>query len=80
MRLDKFLKLSHLIKRRTIAKKFCIGEKIFLNKKIAKASNEVKINDILEIKINEKNTVKVKILKIDEYTNKKNCHETYEII
>ena len=80
MRLDKFLKLSRLIKRRTVAKKICDNEKILLNKKIAKASSNVKINDILEININEKNIIKVKILKINEFANKKDFNQMYEII
>ena len=80
MRLDKFLKLSRLIKRRTIAKKICDSEKILLNKKVAKASSNVKIDDILEINFNEKNIIKVKILKINEFANKKDSSEMYEIL
>ena len=80
MRLDKFLKLSRLIKRRTVANKICSSEKILINEKIAKASTKVKVNDVLEIKINENNKIKVRVLKINEFANKQNCQEMYEII
>ena len=78
MRLDKFLKQSRLIKRRTVANKVCSAQKVLLNGKIAKPSSLVKENDILEINMSQ--TVKVKILKIMTITNKKNASDMYEII
>ena len=62
MRLDKFLKVSRLIKRRTVANKVCASEKIYINDKIAKPSATVNLNDIITIKINEK-IIKVKVIK-----------------
>lgn len=79
MRLDKFLKVSRLIKRRTIANKFCAAKKVCLNGKIAKASSEVKVNDVLEIN-SQNNSVKVRILKIKEFYGKDCAHEMYEVI
>ena len=60
MRIDKFLKVSRLIKRRTVAKEASEGEKVLINGKIAKPSTEVKIGDIIEI-CYYKNRVKVKV-------------------
>ncbi|MEK7433368.1 MAG: RNA-binding S4 domain-containing protein [Cyanobacteriota bacterium] len=57
MRLDKWLKVSRIIKRRTIANEVCDKEKIIINGKIAKASSEVKINDIVEINMGNRKTV-----------------------
>ena len=54
MRLDKFLKLSRLIKRRTVANEACDSGRVIINGKIAKASTEVKIGDVIEIKYGEK--------------------------
>lgn len=78
MRLDKFLKVSRLIKRRSVANKFCTAKKIYLNNKIAKASTQVKLNDVLEIKL--KIPVKVRILKITEFITKDTANQMYEII
>ena len=54
MRLDKFLKVSRLIKRRTVANEACEAGRVMINGRVAKASTEVKINDIVEIKYGEK--------------------------
>lgn len=54
MRLDKFLKVSRVIKRRTVANEACDSGRVIINGKIAKASTEVKIGDIIEIKYGEK--------------------------
>lgn len=78
MRVDKFLKVSRLIKRRSVAAKFCNAKKIYLNNKIAKASAQVKINDVLEIQA--KTPIKIKILKITELSTKDTANQMYEII
>lgn len=54
MRLDKYLKVSRLIKRRTVANEACDSGRVIINGKIAKASTEVKIGDVIEIKYGEK--------------------------
>jgi len=69
MRLDKFLKVSRIIKRRTIANEAADNGRISVNGKVAKASYDVKINDIIEIKFGDKIS-KYKILKIDEHPGK----------
>ncbi|MDR0919340.1 MAG: RNA-binding S4 domain-containing protein [Oscillospiraceae bacterium] len=78
MRLDKYLKVSRLIKRRTVANEACDAGKILVNDKVARASYEVKIGDIIEIKLAR--NVKVKVLNISEIANKSNAAELFEII
>ena len=64
MRLDKFLKLSRLIKRRTVANEACDAGRVSLNGKVARASAEVKAGDIIEIQFGNKvTTAKVKLVK-----------------
>lgn len=79
MRLDKFLKISRLIKRRTVANKICAAGKILLNGKIAKPSSEIKQMDILEINMGMK-PIKVKVLKVLEFVKKEETKDMYEII
>ena len=65
MRLDKFLKVSRLIKRRTVANEACDKGRIAINGKVVKASAQVNVGDIMEITIGEK-VIKVEILKVDD--------------
>ena len=69
MRVDKFLKVSRIIKRRTIANEAADGGRIIVNGKVVKPSYEVKVNDILEIKFGDK-TAKFKIIAITEKQGK----------
>lgn len=79
MRLDKFLKNSRLIKRRTVAKDACEGDKVYLNGKLAKPSAEVKIGDIIEIVFGEK-SVKAEIQDITDKATKDAAREMYRIL
>lgn len=79
MRLDKFLKVSRLIKRRTVAKDASDGGAIKINDRPAKASSAVKEGDILEISLGS-NIMKVKVLKIADTVKKEDATEMYEII
>ena len=72
MRLDKYLKVSRLIKRRTVANEACDGERVTVNGRTAKASYDVKIGDVLEIRFGQK-TVKVEVLNLSESTKKSGC-------
>lgn len=65
MRLDKFLKVSRLIKRRTVAKKACDAGKVSVNGKIAKASTEIEIGDVLTILFGERE-IRVQVASLDE--------------
>ena len=79
MRLDKFLKVSRIIKRRTVANEACDNGRVTLNSKTAKPSTPVKEGDILEIAFGDK-TVKAKILYVAENVKKNESKEMYEII
>lgn len=79
MRLDKYLKVSRIIKRRTVAKDACDKGIVTINGKVAKSSSEVKIGDVLEITFGEKK-MKFKINEIKEHVLKADAKEMYEII
>ena len=79
MRLDKYLKVTRLIKRRTVANDACDGSKIFVNGKVAKASYTVKIGDEIQITFGER-TLKVKVLSITESIHKSDAASMYEIL
>ena len=79
MRLDKYLKVSRLIKRRTVANEACDGERVTANGRTAKASYDVKVGDILEIRFGQK-TVKVEVLDLSESTKKADAVAMYREI
>ncbi|AKA71359.1 RNA-binding S4 domain-containing protein [Clostridium scatologenes] len=79
MRLDKYLKVSRIIKRRTVAKEACEGGRVSINDKIAKPSTEVKEGDIIEIRYASK-ALKAKIVNIAQHVTKENAQAMYEII
>lgn len=76
MRIDKFLKVSRLIKRRTVANAACDNEKIVVNGRQVKASYQVKVGDIVEITFGER-TVRVEILNVAEHVTKDNASALY---
>ena len=79
MRLDKYLKVSRIIKRRTVAKEVCEGDRVSINGKIAKPSTVVKEGDIIEIQFANR-SLKARIINIVEHVRKENAKEMYEII
>jgi len=79
MRLDKFLKVSRLIKRRTVANEACDTSRITVNGKIAKASYNVKIGDLITVTFGSK-SITVKVLVIKETTKKTESQGMYEVI
>ena len=79
MRLDKFLKVSRLIKRRTVANEACDAARISVNGRSAKASYDVKIGDMIFIAFGSK-TVTVRVLEIKETTKKTESIGMYEVI
>ena len=76
MRLDKYLKVSRIIKRRTVANEACDAERVVVNGKTARASYEVKIGDIIEINLGQK----LRVTALSEITNKENASENFEIL
>lgn len=79
MRLDKYLKISRLIKRRTVANEACDAGRVLVNGKTAKASATVKPGDIIEINFGTK-AVKVKVLNIQETVKKEEAAELYQFL
>lgn len=79
MRLDKFLKVSRLIKRRTIANEACDAGRVLVNDKPAKASLSVKAGDIIEIQFGAK-AVKVEVLDVQETIKKDDAKELYRYL
>ena len=76
MRLDKYLKVSRLIKRRTVANEACDGGRVSLNGKTAKAGSEVKPGDIIEVAIGQR-SLKVEVLSVSETAAKADAPAMY---
>lgn len=79
MRLDKYLKVSRLIKRRTVANEACDGGRVMVNDKPAKASTNVKVGDIITISFGNKD-VKVEVLDVQETVKKEAAAELFRYI
>ena len=79
MRLDKYLKVSRIIKRRTVANEACDAGRVTVNGKTAKAGTEVKIGDIIEIKFGN-NTTRVEVLDISETQKKEAAASMYKSV
>lgn len=76
MRLDKYLKVSRIIKRRTIANEACDAGKVLVNGKTARASYDVKLGDKIEIKLGNRE-LKVEVLSLNEYVKKEEADSMY---
>lgn len=79
MRLDKYLKVSRIIKRRTVAKEVCEGGRVSINGKVVKPSVTVKEGDIIEILFANR-SLKAKIVNIAEHVKKEDAKEMYVIL
>ena len=79
MRLDKFLKVSRLIKRRTEANEACDAGRVLVNDRPAKASAQVKAGDVLEIQFGSK-SVRVEVLNVQETVKKEEAQELYRYL
>ena len=79
MRLDKYLKVSRLIKRRTIATEACDAGKVSVNGKEARASYDVKVGDVIEITLGSR-SVKVKVTQVKEVVRKEEADTMYEAV
>lgn len=79
MRLDKYLKVSRLIKRRTVANEACDAGRVFINDKVARASAAVKIGDRITIQFGTKE-VKVEVLDVQETVRKENAESMYKYL
>lgn len=79
MRLDKYLKVSRLIKRRTVANDACDAGRVMVNDKVVKASYDVKLGDVIEISFGNK-SVKVKVTMIADSTKKEDAKKMFEYL
>lgn len=79
MRLDKFLKVSRLIKRRSVANEACDASKVIVNGKPVRASYSVSVGDIIEIRFGQK-LLKAEVLSVSEYANKEQAGTMYREI
>ena len=79
MRLDKYLKVSRLIKRRTVANEACDGERVCVNGRQVKASYQVKVGDVIEITFGQR-TVRVEVLQVSETASKSDAPAMYKEI
>ena len=79
MRLDKYLKVSRLIKRRTVANEACEAGRVSVNGKVAKASQDVKAGDVIEIGFGTKN-VKVEVLAVQDTSKKEEAKELFKYL
>ena len=79
MRLDKYLKVSRLIKRRTVAHDACDAGRVMVNDKVVKASYDVKTGDIIEIQFGNK-SVKVEVLQVTETVKKEEAKEMFRYL
>ena len=79
LRLDKFLKVSRIIKRRTVANDACDAGRVTANDKIARASYDVKVGDVIEISLGQR-PLKIRVLEVKEHVTKDGATELYEIL
>ncbi len=79
MRLDKYLKVSRIIKRRTVAKEACDGGRVSINGRVAKAGAEVRENDVMEIRFGNR-VGRYQIIDVREVVRKENAAEMYKVL
>ncbi len=79
MRLDKYLKVSRLIKRRTIANEACDSERVSVNGRVVKASYDVKVGDVIEIKMGER-VIRAEVLVVTEHALKNEAPLMYKVL
>lgn len=79
MRLDKYLKVSRLIKRRTVANEVCDAKHVSVNGKVARASYDVKVGDVIEIQMGQ-NLLKAEVLNVSEHATKENAVLMYKLL
>ncbi|NLD45812.1 MAG: RNA-binding S4 domain-containing protein [Clostridiaceae bacterium] len=79
MRIDKYLKVSRLIKRRSLANEACEQGRVKINDKVAKPGSDIKVGDIIEIQFGNA-TTRVKVISVTEHVLKADSKEMYEIL
>lgn len=79
MRIDKYLKVARVLKRREVAKQLALNERLFINDKLAKPSSEIKVNDMIRIVFGHRE-ITIKVLDIKEHASKQEAFEMYEVV
>lgn len=79
MRIDKYLKVSRIIKRRTVANEVCDAGKVMVNGKVVRASYDVKVDDVIEISFGAR-TIKIKVVSVNEYAKKEDASSMYTAV
>lgn len=79
MRIDKYLKVARILKRREVGKQLALNERLFINDRVAKPSSEVKVDDIIKIEFGHREIV-IKVLEIRESASKEQAFKMYEVI
>ena len=79
MRIDKYLKVARILKRREVAKELALNERLLINDKIAKASSEVKVGDIITVIFGHRE-ITIRVLDIKEHASKEEAFGMYEIV
>ncbi len=79
MRIDKFLKVSHILKRRSVSKDACDGERVYVNSKPVKPAYKLKIGDVVTVKFGS-GELKFRVLNLKDHVKKEECSSLYEII
>ena len=79
MRIDKYLKVARIIKRRTIANQACEGGRVLINDKVVKSGTKVKVGDIVEIRFGN-NTTKFEVLDLKEHVKKEEVSNLYKMM
>ena len=79
MRIDKFLKVSHILKRRTISKELALNKRIEINGRVAKPSTDVKVGDEVTITFGNRQMT-IRVLSVEEIKRKKDAVSMYEVI
>ncbi|MGL4738008.1 MAG: RNA-binding S4 domain-containing protein [Cellulosilyticaceae bacterium] len=79
MRIDKYLKLTRIIKRRTIAQEACDQGRVLINDKVAKSGSQIKVGDIIEIQFGTKN-MKYEVLDLREHVKKEDVENLYRML
>lgn len=79
MRLDKYLKVSRIIKRRTVANEACDAGRVMVNGKPARASYDVKVGDLIEVSLGVR-SIKIRVLEVSEYATKETADRLFEQI
>lgn len=79
MRLDKYLKVARILKRRTVSKELAANSRVLINGKVAKPSKEVNVGDVIEVIYGER-VLKIKVLEIKEVVKKNDASILYEVL